>query len=437
MQRNDIWYHLYPLGFLGTDERNPSPGAEDAADSGRLADLVGWLDYLVDLGATALLLGPVFESESHGYDVVDPFRIDRRLGNEADLVHLVNECHQRSLQVGLDVVFNHVGRGHPFFVDVQQRGRESDRCDWFHIDFDKPGYDGFSYANFEGHGGLVTLNHSNGQVLDWAVDIAQHWMDRGVDAFRLDAAYAIPTNFLAAFADRVRAVKPDVLLIGEVIHGDYVATVTASHLTTATQYELWKANWSALNDRNFYELAHALERHASFCRHFLPWNFVGNHDTTRIATKLADQRYLPHALAVLFTLPGIPAVYAGDEQGTEGEKYDREGGDAEIRRPLQHGPVDFDGDSLPLWRLHRELIAMRRARPWLVDGKLSVTQLDNRAMTFEVSSAAGTLVTALNTDDQPAGCSIPPGLAPVAGHATANPEATELPPHEWGIWASA
>ena len=75
------------------------------------------------------------------------------------------------------------------------------------IDFDRPGYDGFSYANFEGHGQLVKLNHANGQVLDWAVDVARYWMDRGVDAFRLDAAYAIPAGFLAAFADRVRAVR--------------------------------------------------------------------------------------------------------------------------------------------------------------------------------------------------------------------------------------
>ena len=103
----------------------------------------------------------------------------------------------------------------------------------------------------------MKLNHANGQILDWAVDVATFWMDRGVDAFRLDAAYAIPPNFLAAFADRVRAVRPDVLLVGEVIHGDYVATAQASRLTTVTQYELWKAIWSSLNDRNFFELAHA------------------------------------------------------------------------------------------------------------------------------------------------------------------------------------
>ena len=315
MKRNEVWYHLYPLGFLGAEDRNPAPGATPGPISHRLADLVLWLDHLVELGVTGLLLGPVFESGSHGYDVVDPLRIDRRLGKEEDLLRLIDECHQRSLRVGLDVVFNHVGRGHACFVDVLQNGRESSRSDWFHIDFDRQGHDGFRYTNFEGHGQLVKLNHANDQVLDWAVDVARHWLQRGVDTLRLDAAYAIPAAFLAAFESRVRAMRPDLLLIGEVIHGDYVAIAKASRLNAVTQYELWKAIWSSLNERNFYELAHALERHVDFCRHFVPWNFVGNHDTTRIASKLVDRRHLAHALAILFTIPIMLAFGYAMERG--------------------------------------------------------------------------------------------------------------------------
>ena len=106
----DIWYHIYPLGFLGAEDQNPAPGAADGPVTHRLSELVPWLDYLTDLGITALLIGPVFESETHGYDVVDPYRVDRRLGTEADLVNLIDECHRRSLRVGLDAVFHHVGR---------------------------------------------------------------------------------------------------------------------------------------------------------------------------------------------------------------------------------------------------------------------------------------------------------------------------------------
>ena len=436
MTCSDIWYHLFPLGFLAAEERNPTPGSDGGPDSHRLEGLVDWLDYWTELGVTGVLLGPVFESETHGYDIVDPYRIDRRLGDEGDLAHFVDQCHQRGIKVALDMVFNHVGRAHPYFADIIAHGRQSAHSGWFHINFDQDGYDGFRYETFEGHGGLVKLNHANPEVLDWAVDVSRYWLERGVDAFRLDVAYGIPGDFLRAYGERVRQIKPDVLLVGEIIHGDYRSMVAASGLNSLTQYELWKGLWSALNDRNFFELAHALKRHMEFCQDFQPWTFVGNHDTTRIASKLNDRRYLPHALAVLFTVAGLPAVYAGDEQGLEGIKYDREGGDAEIREPLPHGPHDLPAHELPMWQLHRELIAMRRARPWLATAELTVTQLSNQAMTMEIRGSGHTMAVVLNTDDHPTACHLPPGVRPIAGDGMHQPDATELPGHGWGIWAS-
>ena len=432
MVRDDIWYHVYPLGFLGAEPHNPAPGTHGGTVSHRLRDLVGWLDGTVDLGFGGLLLGPVGESQSHGYDVVDPFQVDRRLGNEADFGHLVDECRRRSLRVALDVVLNHVGRGHPHFVDVLARHRDSPWQDWFLIDFDRPGYDGFAYETFEGHGELVKLNHHNSEVLDWAVDLACCWIRRGVDAFRLDAAYAIPTSFLAKFADRVREENPDVLLLGEMIHGDYVSFIESSHLDTVTQYELWKAIWSSLNDENFFELAHALERHRDFAQQFISWNFLGNHDTTRIATRLKDRRHLPHTLAVLMTVPGVTAIYAGDEQGAEGTKYDREGGDQEIRRPPPLEPEALLKDPPAIWRLHQQLIAMRRQRPWLATGKLTVNHLTNRLISYQITSGDDRIVVTLNTDDAPSPCHVSDKMRPIAGSFAEDPQ--QLPPHGWGIW---
>ena len=435
MRRNDIFYHLYPLGFLEADDHNPPHGVPGPGTSHRLNCIVDWLDYLVDLGATGLLLGPVFASQSHGYDVVDPFRVDSRLGDETDLVNLITDCHDRSLSVALDLVLNHVGRGHPYFVDVLTKRQSSAWIDWFVVDFQKDGYDGFSYETFEGHGGLVKLNHSNPQVLTWAVEIAQYWIQRGADAFRLDAAYAIPTTFLSQFADRVLALCADMTLLGEIIHGDYASFIEESRLTTVTQYELWKAIWSSLNDRNFFELAHAMNRHKDYCRRFTPWNFVGNHDTTRIASKLTDPRHRAHALAVLFTLPGLPAVYAGDEQGAKGVKYDRVGGDAEIRKPPPYRPAELAAHPPSDWRLHRDLIELRRGRPWLSAGRLAVTEVDNRSIIYEVRSRQKRLIAALSTDDRPIVCNIPSGFTVIAGDATTAPGGALLPPHGWGIWS--
>ena len=203
MERSDIWYHLYPLGFLNAEERNPEPGAVGDPFSHRLQDLMAWLDYFVELGVTGLLLGPVFESETHGYDVVDPFRIDRRLGSEADLVQLIDACRQRSLQVALDLVLHHVGRGHPYFQDILTHGRASARSGWFLIDFDRPGYDGFSYANFEGHGELVKLNHANDQVLEWAVNVARYWLASRCRRLPIGRGVRYPGQFPGGFCEAI------------------------------------------------------------------------------------------------------------------------------------------------------------------------------------------------------------------------------------------
>ena len=121
-----IWWHVYPLGFAGA---HPA-GRED----GRLRRLTAWLDYAVELGASGLLLGPVFASETHGYDTVDHFRVDPRLGDDADFDALVAAAHDRGLRVLLDGVFNHVGRGHPAFQAVLAQGRDAPTASWFRLD---------------------------------------------------------------------------------------------------------------------------------------------------------------------------------------------------------------------------------------------------------------------------------------------------------------
>ena len=115
------------------------------------------------------------------------------------------------------------------------------------------------------------------------------------------------------------------------------STVTSSDsskesgVDAVTQYELWKAIWSALNDRNFFELAWALDRHNAFLDAFVPQTFVGNHDVTRLASRLVDPRTIDHALAVLFACGGTPSIYAGDEQAFRGIKENRLGGDDAVR----------------------------------------------------------------------------------------------------------
>lgn len=423
------WYHLYPLGFLEAEPRNPAPGQPDGPVAHRLRALDPWVDHVVELGAGGILLGPVFESETHGYDTVDACRVDRRLGDEADLVRFVERCHDRDLAVLLDGVFNHVGRGHPAFAEVLRHGRDAATRAWFHLDFDRSGPDGFRYRTFEGHDRLVALDHEHPAVLDWAVDVATYWLDRGIDGWRLDAAYQVPLPFWAAFGDRVRQRHPEAYLVGEVIRGDFARVVREGGLDAVTQYELWKAIWSSLNDRNLFELAHALDRHAEFAAEFPPWTFLGNHDTTHIASQLDDERHLGHAVALLALLPGTPAVYAGDEQGASGVKRHEEGGDDDVRRPPPAAAgAPLDSRQLEVWELHRHLLGLRAARPWVTRARLDVVDLSNEVMAVEVrGDHHHRLRLVLNLSDT-AGSGLPDGWRVLAGRAD-----PAVPGHGWAV----
>ncbi|MFD7653722.1 alpha-amylase family protein [Actinosynnema sp. NPDC059797] len=404
--RHAVWWHVYPLGFTGAEPRS---GA-DTPVTHRLGHLVAWLDHLVELGASGLALGPVFASETHGYDTTDHYRVDPRLGDDGDFDALVAAASARGVRVLLDGVFNHVGRGHPAFRAVLERGPSAPTAPWFRLRWpDAPWEPGVEpdYDDFEGHRHLVALDHSCPAVVDHVADVMNHWLDRGAAGWRLDAAYAVPTEFWAQVTKRVRARHPDAYLMGEVIHGDYTAFVHGGGLDAVTQYELWKAVWSSLNDRNFHELAHALSRHDGFLEHFVPYTFLGNHDVTRIASRLTDPAHLAHALVVLATTGGTPAVYAGDEHGFRGVKEDRAGGDDEVRPPFPASPADLSPLGLPVFHLHQELLGLRRRHPWLHRARTEVLDVSNEFLSYASTGEGQRVVVALSTAGGPVEVRVP------------------------------
>ncbi|MDX2970512.1 alpha-amylase family protein [Kribbella solani] len=369
-----IWWQLYPLGFTGAEPA--AAPSEVPTVVHRLPQLENWLDYAINLGCSGLLLGPVFAAETHGYDTIDHFRIDPRLGDDADFDHLIAGAHARGLRIALDGVFNHVARSfaHP---------------EWF-----RRGADGL--ATFEGHEHLVALDHERPEVAQYVGDVLRFWNARGVDAWRLDAAYAVPPEFWRSVLPRDR----DVWYFGEVIHGDYAAYVEKSGLDSVTQYELWKAIWSSLNDRNFFELSYALGRHNALLDTFVPQTFVGNHDVTRLATRLDDERHVGHALAILFLVGGVPSVYAGDEQAYRGLKEDRAGGDDAIRPGFPDTPAELAPYGWPTYRLHQELIGLRRRHPWLTRARTTVEQLTNETIALRSTHGDEWVLLLLNVSDR-------------------------------------
>ena len=399
--RDAICWQVYPLGFCGAPRHREDltgetyGGADGENVVHRLRRLTGWLDHLVALGANVLLLNPIFDSVSHGYDTLEHRRIDPRLGDEEDFDALVAGCRERGIRLVLDGVFNHISHLHPTARRAIAAGpgtEEGDRIRW----------SGTSPYGFEGNDDLVEVDLSDPVIQDRIVEIMGRWLERGVDGWRLDAMYAAGAEAWAPILERVRAAYPEAWILGEVIHGEYPAFAAASGADSITQYELWKAIWSSLRDGNLFELAHALGRHQGFLDQFreagsgaLPLTFVGNHDTTRIASQLEDGRDLAAATALLALLPGIPAVYAGDEFGAAAVKEEREGGDDAIRPwfpgspdevVAAHEAADAGGESprslqllapaaaRRILEVHQRLLSLRRRERWLTTASVAVDE---------------------------------------------------------------
>lgn len=402
-----IWWQVYPLGFVGAFPADQPSGPGEH----RLRRLVDWLDHAIALGASGIALGPIFASRTHGYDTTDHYRIDPRLGDDADFDDLIDQAHRRGLRVLLDGVFNHVG-----------------------VEFGGPAH-WFSGESFEGHSELRTLNHDNPEVVDYVVDVMAHWLQRGADGWRLDAAYIVPQRFWSDVLPSVRERHPDAWFVGELIHGDYAAVVDAAGFDSATQYELWKAIWSSLNDGNFFELDWALQRHNEFLGSFAPLTFIGNHDVTRIASRLQRPEHLAHALVLLLTVGGVPGIYAGDEFGLRGVKEERYGGDDAVRPEFASPPVQLDENGAQVWALHQYLIGLRRRHPWLHGASTAAVLLENRHYVYRSSCGDDALLVALNIDDAP--LRVDTARVQVVAGSSAPPQevvdAVVVEPHGWRI----
>jgi glycosidase len=413
-----IWWHVYPLGFTRAERSLADAGPDPVP---RLAQLEPWLDYAVSFGANGLLLGPIFRSATHGYDTLDHFEIDPRLGTIDTFSHLVAACRSKGIRVALDGVFNHVSRESGIVERAIAGGPGSRDGRWIRWVDGHP-------RSFEGHDALVELNLSEPAVIRHVISVVSYWTDMGADAWRFDAAYAPGADAWHPITEAIRFLHPGTWMLGEVIHGDYADFIHRSGMHSVTQYELWKAVWSSIATRNFWELAHALGRHRGMVEHFVPYTFVGNHDTTRIASQIPDPRHLEHAVALLALLPGIPGVYAGDEQAFTGVKTESATGDDAVRPPFPDNPYDLLPFGRNVYDLHQRLLGLRRRHRWIVSAVVTTRELENEYVVVELTGAEGErldVVLSLCDQFRP----LPPGTV-LEG---TDRSASSLPPHGWAV----
>ncbi len=316
-------YHFYPLGQTDAPRENHfSQPPED-----RIAQLYPWLDHLQWLGVDTLFLGPILQSSSHGYDLADYFQIDRRLGTNQSFKTFATEVHRRGMRLILDAVFNHSGRDFFAFRDLQQNGQQSQYKDWYagvRFDHSSPMGDHFDYQTWAGHYSLPKFNLANPSVREYLFQSVRFWIQEwGIDGLRLDAADHVRLDFWQELRHITTSIRPDFWLMGEVVHGQYQQWVDPQHLHSVTNYEAYKGLYSSLNDANYFEIAHTLQRHFSesgIYRDLMLYNFVDNHDVNRVASQLKNKHHLYPLYALLFSMPGIPSIYYGSEWGVTGQR---------------------------------------------------------------------------------------------------------------------
>lgn len=394
-------YQVYPLGLCD------APYENDGVEVHRLRKLIdgGWLDHMVKLGASCLLLNPVFESLSHGYDTSDYTKVDCRLGDNRDLIDLVAACHERGIRVLLDGVFNHVGREFWAFKDVREKRWDSPYAGWFEIDWNgnTEWDDGFSYSTWQGVPYLIRLNHSNFELNDYLADVIRGWeREFDIDGLRLDVAYCLDRGFLGylrTIANELSEKRGDkFLLLGETMFGDYNQWMGDDLCDTVTNYECYKGLWSSMNSANMHEVAYALERQSG--SH--PWDlytgkhlldFVDNHDVPRIATQLDDKNQLKPLYGLLFGMAGVPCVYYGSEWGIEGEQ---KFGDHELR-PALDAP---EWNELADWI--SELARARAASKAIVWGSYEQLQVTPQQLVFRRCFEGERVIVAVNASAEPA-----------------------------------
>lgn len=422
------FYHIYPLGMCGAPHQNDFQEQE----THRLTIIQNWIPHLKRLGISDVYLGPLFESESHGYDTVDYRKVDRRLGTNEDLKNLVRAFHKSGIKVTLDTVFNHTGREFFAFRDIRKNRENSQFRDWYTgLSFAPGGInnEGIHYEGWAGHLSLVKLNLGNSEVKKHLFNTLEFWIQEfDIDGLRLDAADVMDKNFLSELTRFGSSLKKDFFVFGEVVHGDYTEWCNPNTLHSVTNYEAYKGLWSSHRDKNLFEIAWTLKRqfgNNGIYRGLPLYNFADNHDVTRLRSNLDEQAHLYTVYGLLFTMPGIPSIYYGSEFGLEGQKAQD---DWPLRPTLQIETIQHQNPDL------QESIAqfnqIRQHSPALKYGDYQELHVASEQLLFQRSHPDQTLLVALNISNQSIKTDIPDGnYRDLLTNKTVSGNKTMLHPH--------
>ena len=341
--KNTIWYQIMPDRFCkaegtNTDKRflkwGKNSSGWDTVYGGNIKGITERLGYLKELGIGGIYLTPVFSSDSyHKYNTNDYSVIDTDFGTEEDIKEMISKAHSLGIRVMLDGVFNHCGSEFFAWKDVLGSGKSSPYYDWFFINdenFIKKRFDTSDgrFYTFSFWSVMPKLNTNNPEVIDYFTKLCLHWVTEwDIDGIRFDVGDEVSHRFIRNLHDKLKPVKPDVFLLGE-IWFDSVAWLNGTEYDSVMNYPISSSindyfKNTALSSKDYmYMINYCLSLYPEQITKVL-FNFLDTHDTRRVIdTCGGDVNELLQRLTLLFTTPGTPCVYYGTEIAMTGGEHD-------------------------------------------------------------------------------------------------------------------
>jgi cyclomaltodextrinase len=421
---NAVFYQIFPDRFASSplvkkpNNLEDTPPTREGFKGGDLLGVAEKLDYLQDLGITALYFTPIFQSASnHRYHTHDYYLIDPILGGRPTFDRMINACHQRGIKVVLDGVFNHASRGFFQFNHILELGEKSPYLDWFDVrGYPLHAYEGKpNYSCWWDLPALPKLNTGNPQVREYIFGVARYWVEQGIDGWRLDVPSEIDDDsFWQEFRQAVKGANPDAYITGE-IFTDASRWLQGDQFDAVMNYRVTFSMWGFFGGKDipaavlprlhghaqdeFHADAPGFIKHVTSLLNLYPrqaglsmLNLLDSHDTTRVLT-IFNQRKDLLKLATLFqmTIPGAPCVYYGNEIGIQG------GHDPECRGAFPWDEHQWDHD---LRGYFKQVIALRRQYAALRTGEFIPLYAQGQALAYLRQLGNEQVVVLINRSEQ-------------------------------------
>jgi neopullulanase len=443
-----IFYQIFPDRFARSSHNPVANLPFESWDSaptvhgfkgGDLYGVAEKLDYIKDLGVTALYLNPIFASASnHRYHTYDYYRVDPLLGGNEAFMELLEKAHQREIRVVLDGVFNHASRGFWQFNHVLECGEASPYKDWFFFDPERLSgrkhwgaypstheqkllqhEDSITAIGYRGWWNLPALpkfNTNMPAVREFLFSVAEHWIRLGIDGWRLDVATEIDDDsFWQEFRRRVRLINPEAYIVAEIWHeshrwlqGDQFDAIMNYDLTrpimafTGGNYLdrrviHQQSNYRGIQNRiDAREFANQIEHNFGLYQRNITYsqlNLLDSHDTPRFLSCVSGNKdSLKLAWLFLLTYPGAPCIYYGNEIGMDGEH------DPYCRKSFPWEESKWD---IGLRSYAKEAIALRKQYAALRRGDFRHLWAVDGIYAFSRSLDDKTLMVTLNSSESP------------------------------------